>query len=112
MRVLTGARYLSGKLPAEGEDDVVDIVGGSEERRDFFVGKAGDATADTGNEEGVLGMLAGKLDEFIDIGLDGFYAALHGGNAITLALQTNSLAPDSAKLFISNISCAATMGTG
>jgi len=110
-RYLSPVRKTAAYLPAEGEDDVVDIVGGSEERGDFFVGEAGNATANTSNEEGVLGVLAGKLDEFIDIGLDGFNAALHGGNAVTLALQTNTLAPDGAKLLISNVSCAATMGT-
>ncbi len=69
-----------------------------EERGDLFVGEASNATANASDEEGQFGMLLGKGDELIDIGTDGFHAALHRGYAIALALQADALTPDSTKL--------------
>lgn len=84
-------------------------MGFGEEGGYFFVGEAGDAAADTGDEEGEFGMDLGKGDELIDVRADGIYAALHRGDGVTLALQTDALAPDGAKLAIGGISGSASM---
>ena len=55
------------------------------------VGKTGDAAADAGHKEGELSVLPGKGDKLVDIGLDGLYTALHGGDGVALALQTDAL---------------------
>lgn len=40
-------------------------------------------------------MLLCKLNELIDVGFDGLHAALHGGDAVTMPLQTHALSPHS-----------------
>ena len=59
-----------------------------EQRRDFIISKSGDAATDASNEEGEGRVLLGELDKLVHIRTDGFYAALHGGDGIALALQT------------------------
>ncbi len=46
-----------------------------------------------GDKKLVLGMLFGKLNEFIHVRLDGFHIALHHRDGITLSLQPYPLAP-------------------
>ena len=88
-------------LPSAGEDDVCDAVGISEQRTNFALGEAGDATTNLRDEECQFGMNLRKSDELIDIGRDGFYPTQHRRDAIALTLETNSLPPDGAKLAIS-----------
>ena len=47
-----------------------------------------------GNEELILGMLPGKGDKFVHIGLDGGHGALHSGNGIRLSLKADTLKVD------------------
>jgi hypothetical protein len=96
-------------LPPEGKDDVRRIVGGREEGRDLLVGEAGYAATYARDEEDELRMGLGEGDELIDVGLDGLYAPLHRGDGVTLALKSDSLAPDGAKLAIGGIGCSASM---
>ena len=96
-------------LPAGGEDDVRDVVGGCEEGGDLFVGESGDATADTGDEEGEFRVRLGELDELVDIGADGLYPTLHRGDAVALALQADALAHDGPKLAVGGIGSTTAM---
>ena len=77
--------------------DVGNVDRAGEQRGDFAGGEAGDAAADAGHKEGQLGMTVGETDEVIHVGFDGVHTALHGGDGIALALQTNALTHDGAK---------------
>ena len=83
---------------APGQRDVLHGFGRFEQRGDLFGGKSGDSAADLRDEEIQLGIQPCELDEFIDIGLDGFDAALHGGYGIALALEADTLSPDGSEL--------------
>ena len=62
------------------------------EKRSYIgIAEPCDAAADAGNEELILGMLPGKGDKFVHIGLDGGYRSLHSGNSIRLSLKADSL---------------------
>lgn len=78
-------------LPIRWQHDILYAMSRLEQRGDFFIGEAGDATADTSDEECQLRVLSGELYELIDIRTDGFHAALHRGDAIALALQAHAL---------------------
>ena len=64
-----------------------------EERRYLRIGEASYSAPYAGYIKVEFLMLAGKVDELIHIGFDGFHAALHSGYSITLSLQSNALAP-------------------
>ena len=76
-----------------GKGDIADRDGVLEQGCYLGIGEACDAAADAGDEEVHLRMLLCEGYEFVDIGLDGFDSALHGGDGITLPLQTNPLPP-------------------
>ena len=82
-----------------------------EQRRDFIICESGDATTDAGNEERLVLMLLGKLDELINVGFDGFHTALHRWDGITLALQTHALAHNSPKLAVGDVGRTAAVHT-
>lgn len=84
-------------------------MGCGEEWGYIIVGKAGDAAANTGNEEGEIRMGLGEQDKLIDIRTNGFYPALHSGDAVTLALQAYALPHDGAELTIGDVSGATAM---
>ena len=72
---------------------------GGEEGCDFAVLEAGDAAADSRNEEGEFRVLFGKFDELIDVWADGFDTALHCRYGVRLSLQADALSEDCAKFF-------------
>ena len=49
------------------------------------------AAADGSDEEMEFGMLTGIFHEFVDVGLDGLRASLHGGDGIRLSLHSYAL---------------------
>ena len=69
--------------------------------------EACDAAADAGDEEAHFGMCLGKLNEIIDIRLDGIHSALHSRDGVALSLQPDTLAPDSTELLQSYTRSAA-----
>ena len=93
------------------QDDVLDIECCGEEWRYFLVSESGDAAADACHEECQLGMAGGELNELVHVWLDGLHSALHGGNGITLALQTDALAPDGAKALARDMGGTSAMST-
>ena len=74
----------------------VDRLG--EERGDVSVPEAGDAAANAGDVEEELQVLLRECDEIVHVGLDGFHAALHGGDGVALAAKTDSAAHLGAEL--------------
>ena len=61
------------------------------------------------NKKDKSGMLFGKLDELVYIGLDVFQSAVHGGGAVGLFLQSGALSPDGAQLLPGEIDSSATV---
>ena len=55
--------------------------------------KAGNTATHFRHQEGEFGMPAGKVDKLVHIGADGLGTAVHGGNAVSLSLQTYTLPP-------------------
>ena len=98
-------------LPTWWQHDVLHVVSLLEQWGDFLVGESGDATADASHKEGVSRVLFCELYEFIHIRTDGLYTALHRGNSIALALQTNALSHDGAELAQCHISCTSAVHT-
>ncbi|CDA65089.1 unknown [Segatella copri CAG:164] len=54
-------------------------------------------------------MMLGIGDEIIHVWTDGFYAALHRWDGVTLALQTNTLAHDGTEMQAGNAGSSTTM---
>ena len=57
----------------------------------------------------LLGMSLGIDDESIHVWTDGFHAALHRRDGITLTLQANALAHDGTEMQAGYTGCTATM---
>ena len=66
-----------------------------------------DAAADPGEKETVHWMLAGILNEIIDIRFDGGQRAVHRRNCVAPPLRSYSIAPFCAKVLI-GIACGST----
>ena len=58
-----------------------------------MVFETSNATSYACDIEKQLRMFLGEGNELVDIGLDGFGAALHGWDGIALSLQTDTLSP-------------------
>ncbi len=78
--------------------DILHVDGGGKQWRNLCIGEARDAATDARDQEGQLGMLLGKSDELINVGLDGVHTALHRRDGVALSLQSNALSPDGTKL--------------
>ena len=79
-----------------GENDVLIIDSVGKQRGNLLDGKSGDATANAGDKEPQLGVLAGKGHKLVHIGLNDIYTAVHRGNRLTLSLQAYALPPHGA----------------
>ncbi len=69
----------------------------------------GDAATYWGYQEMLLGMSLGIGDESIHVWTDGFHAALHRRDGITLTLQAYTLAHDGTEMQAGNAGCTTTM---
>ena len=98
-------------LPTWWQHDILRVVSLLEQRRDFFIGKSGDAAADASYKERQVLMLFGELDELVHIRTNGFYPTLHRWDGIALTLQTHALAHDSSKLTVSDVGRPTTVHT-
>ena len=95
-----------------GQGDVLQCCRLGEEGS-YLVGReAGDATAYTGDEELLVGMLLGIGDEFIDIGADSVNASLHCGDGITLTLNAIAIAHYGTKIKMGDAGGTASVHTG
>ncbi len=74
--------------------DVLHLLCTLEQWGDVFGFEAGDAATYWGYQEMKLLMMLGIGDEIIHVWTDGFYAALHRWDGVTLALQAYTLAHD------------------
>lgn len=83
-----------------GQGDIIQLNGIAEERRYLLGYESGYPAANPSYQELIFGMLTGKATEFIHIGLDGLYPALHRGNSIALTLKPHALAPYGAKALV------------
>lgn len=83
-----------------GEGQVGEVVCGGEKRCYLLVGEAGNAAADTCDEESLFGVLPRVKDKLIDIGSDRFHAALHRRNGVTPAGRADTDAPFGAELLV------------
>ena len=95
----------------EREADVLDIYGISEQRGDVGDFVASDAAADARDEESELRMLAGKANETVDVVAHGI-DALHGGDGVTLALESVALTEDGTEELHGGVGSAATVHAG
>ena len=86
-------------LPTWWQHDILHVVSLLEQRRDFIIRESSDATADAGDKERQILVLFGELDELIHIRTNGFYPALHRGDAVALSLQSHALAHDGSSGF-------------
>ena len=92
-----------------GKNDIVK-VDGFQKQRGYLEGSEGsDSAANTCDEEFVVTMAEGKLNELVHIGFDGLHPALHGGNGVALSLQSNTLAPYCSKATVGQTGSSATM---
>lgn len=83
-----------------GQQDVLHVHGGAEQRGDLLVAEARNTAAYAGDEERVLGVLPCEGDELVHVRLDGLHAALHRGYAVALALQPHALSPHRAEALV------------
>ena len=74
-----------------GKGDVLERHSVAEKRRDVGIVEACDATADARDVEVEVGVLAGEVDEFVNIGAYGLYPTLHCWDGVALPLQSNAL---------------------
>lgn len=96
---------------ALGEAHIAQREGLRKERSDLRLLEPGDPTPDFRHEKVQLPMRFGKGDEFVYIGLDGLHSAVHGGNAVGLALKPDPLAPNGAEVFESRVGRSAAVRT-
>lgn len=75
-----------------GEGDVFEVDCVAEERGDLLGGEAGDAAADSGNEEAEFGVAVGKDDEAVYCVVE-FEEGAHGGDSVRLSLESFALSP-------------------
>ena len=80
------------------QTDILHLPRRCKQRGDLFVPEAGDSAADPRHIEEELGVGLRVFDEFIDIGLDGVDASLHGRNRIGLAPVPDAAAHHGAKI--------------
>ena len=64
--------------------DVLHLLCALEQRGDVFGFEAGDAATYWGYQEMKIGMLMGKDNEFLHVWTDGFHAALHSRDDLSL----------------------------
>lgn len=76
------------ELPTLRQNDIVYLVRLFKQRRDIIVREASYATANASNEECVVWVLLGKLNEFIHIRTNSIHSTLHGRNAVALSLPS------------------------
>ena len=72
--------------------DVLHADGILKQRGDLVGRESGDAAAYRGDEERLLGMRLGIVDELIGVRPDRLYAALHGRDGIALTLRAVAIA--------------------
>ena len=89
--------------------DVLDLLCALKQWGDVFGFETGDAATYWGYQEMKLLMMLGIGDEIIHVWTDGFYAALHRWDGVTLTLQTNTLAHDGTEMQAGNAGCSTTM---
>ena len=78
----------------------------------FFVPEPCDAAADAGDVEEQLGVLLGKSDKIFHVRLDGFHAALHRRDGITLSPKADTASHHGAELLEGHIGRSAAMHSG
>ena len=81
------------------------MEGVGKQRGDLRVSEASDSASYPGYIEGELWVLAGKVDEFVDVGFDGLYPTLHSGYGIAVPLESDSLSVDGPELFMGDTCC-------
>ena len=68
------------------------------QRSNIFREETGNATTDRGDKEGLIRMGLGISNEFVDIGFNGLYTALHRWNGIALSLWAVTVTHDGTKM--------------
>ena len=91
------------------QDDIFHINGISKEWSNLLVAESCYAATYSGDKKREFGVLFGKADELIHIGLDSINSALHGRNGVCLTMKTNAFAPYGTKPLVSQSCSTATM---
>lgn len=80
------------------QTDILNLLRRGKQGGDLLVPEAGDSAADSRHIKEELGVGLGVFDEFIDIGLDGVDATLHGRYRVGLAPVPNAAAHHGAEI--------------
>ena len=104
-RFYIGDGVLYHLMERAGKDDVGDIEGIGKQGGDLLVSETGDSASYPSYIEGELWVLTGKVDEFVDVGLDGLYPTLHGGYGIAVPLESDPLSIDGSELLKGDTGC-------